>query len=80
MTSHAAVVARELGKTAIVGCRELRINPEDKSCTVGETALSEGSTITLDGETGSIYLGPVKVVAEMPDAALRRWRSWTKAR
>jgi len=79
-TSHAAVVARELGKTAIVGCRELRINPEDKSCTVGETALSEGSTITLDGETGSIYLGPVKVVAEMPDAALRRWRSWTKAR
>ncbi|MDE2463374.1 MAG: pyruvate, phosphate dikinase, partial [Alphaproteobacteria bacterium] len=50
-TSHAAVIARELGKVAIVGCRNLQIAEDGSSCIIGGHVLKPGATVTLDGET-----------------------------
>jgi pyruvate, orthophosphate dikinase len=61
MTSHAAVVARGMGKCAIVGARDVRVNVERRSFTVptadGELTIDEGDWITLDGSTGRVYAG-----------------------
>ncbi len=57
MTSHAAVVARGMGKCAVVGASELEIDSQHRRFRVGETVVSEGDWITLDGATGQVYLG-----------------------
>ena len=57
MTSHAAVVARGMGKCAIVGCAAIRLDLSNKRFIVGETEIHEGHWITLDGGTGEVYLG-----------------------
>ncbi len=57
MTSHAAVVARGMGKCAIVGCGAMRVDATHRRFTVGETDVTEGSWITLDGGTGEVFLG-----------------------
>ena len=57
MTSHAAVVARGMGKCAVVGCRELTVDLGERKFHVGDVTVSEGDWITLDGATGRVYLG-----------------------
>ena len=57
MTSHAAVVARGMGKCAVVGCHEMRVDVERRSCTMKEHRIAEGDWLTLDGATGKIYAG-----------------------
>jgi pyruvate,orthophosphate dikinase len=57
MTSHAAVVARGMGKCAVVGCAAIHVDVEHRRFTVGETVVSEGDWITLDGATGNVYRG-----------------------
>ncbi|NIP62025.1 MAG: pyruvate, phosphate dikinase [Nitrosopumilaceae archaeon] len=61
-TSHAAVVARGMGKPCIVGCSELRIDHENKKCTVNGTAVNEGDLITIDGSTGKVFVGEVPTI------------------
>ena len=62
-TSHAAVVARGMGKPCIVGCSQIEIDTESCSFAVGgSTIASEGQKITIDGSTGKIYLGEVPTV------------------
>jgi len=56
-TSHAAVLARELGCTALVGCEQLSIDYKNKSLTIGHSVLKEGDNISLDGNSGLIYKG-----------------------
>jgi pyruvate,orthophosphate dikinase len=68
-TSHAAVVARQLNKACIVGCRELRLS-SPHSCRLGASTLTEGAAITLDGSTGLIYDGQLEVVREVPETLL----------
>lgn len=68
-TSHAAVVARQLGKVCLVGCQYLTINQAQRSLTIGETSLCEGDMLTLDGNEGHIYAGRLSVVNQ-PDTAL----------
>ncbi|CAN5858134.1 pyruvate, phosphate dikinase [soil metagenome] len=68
MTSHAAVVARGMGKCAVVGCHEMVVDPQGRFCRMNEVRVSEGDWITLDGATGKVYLGdlpttPSEVVA-----------------
>lgn len=63
MTSHAAVVARGMGRCCIVGCSELKINEDLKTMTIGNTVLTEGQSISLDGTSGIIYKGHIKTVA-----------------
>ncbi|HET8600039.1 MAG TPA: pyruvate, phosphate dikinase [Segeticoccus sp.] len=62
MTSHAAVVARGMGKPCVAGASGLKIDAKGKTLTIGSTTLREGDTITLDGSTGEVYEGALKLV------------------
>ena len=62
MTSHAAVVARGMGKTCIAGCGELRINYRNKTVTAGGTTVGEHEWLSIDGTTGEVMLGNVPTV------------------
>ncbi len=59
MTSHAAVVARQMGKTCVAGCSSMRISVAKKSMMLGSHELKEGDWITLEGSTGEVMLGKV---------------------
>ena len=61
-TSHAAVVARGMGKACIVGCNELKIDYEARKCQANERVISEGDVITIDGSTGTVFLGAVPTI------------------
>ena len=61
-TSHAAVVARGMGKPCVSGCEELRIDPKGKEATIKNILLKEGDFITIDGSRGEVYLGEVPTV------------------
>jgi len=56
-TSHAAIVAFELDKTAVVGCHNLTILENDGQCQINRTILRKGDYISLDGRKGLVYLG-----------------------
>ena len=62
MTSHAAVVARGMGKCAIVGCTAVDISHEARQLRVGDIVVREGDFITLDGSTGRVFLGDLPMV------------------
>ena len=62
MTSHAAVVARGMGKCAIVGCTTVEISHEQRQLRVGSVVVREGDFITLDGGTGRVFLGDLPMV------------------
>ena len=61
-TSHAAVVARGMGKPCVSGCEQIVINDQLRSAIIGETTLHEGDVITIDGGTGHVYAGEVPTV------------------
>ncbi|MDO5060749.1 MAG: pyruvate, phosphate dikinase [Actinomycetaceae bacterium] len=61
-TSHAAVVARGMGKTCICGAEALRVDAEEKTLTVGDRVLKAGDIIAIDGTTGEVFAGDVPVV------------------
>ena len=67
MTSHAALVARGWGKCCIVGCSDLQINIDKKEVVVGDTLISEGNWITMNGTEGRIYSGQVELIDADPD-------------
>jgi pyruvate, orthophosphate dikinase len=62
MTSHAAVVARGMGKCAVVGCRDIHVDVEHRRFTVGNQTISEGDYITLDGATGRVFAGALPTI------------------
>lgn len=62
MTSHAAVVARGMGKCCVSGAGELVINEHDKTVSIHGKTFHEGDEITLDGSTGEVFAGALKVV------------------
>ncbi len=78
-TSHAAVVARQLGKVCLVGCNTLTLDEATRSVTLGELTLHEGDTITLDGNEGAIYPGSASTVTEEPVELLARLVSLGRA-
>ena len=61
-TSHAAVVARGMGKTCVCGAESVEVDASAKTMTVDGTTLVEGDLISLDGTTGAVYVGEVPVV------------------
>ncbi len=76
MTSHAAVVARGMGKCCVVGCGELQIDYGDQVLRVGGREVRRGEEITLDGTTGEVFAGTVPTVTpELSGhfATLMRW-------
>jgi pyruvate,orthophosphate dikinase len=62
MTSHAAVVARGMGKCAIVGCKDIHIDAEKRTFQVDGTVVSEGDWLTLDGATGRVFVGDLPTI------------------
>jgi pyruvate,orthophosphate dikinase len=75
-TSHAAVVARQLGKVCVVNCTDLVIDIPRHRCTIGQVTLREGEMISLDGNTGTIYRGEVSVRSERPSDLIATVKSW----
>jgi pyruvate,orthophosphate dikinase len=61
-TSHAAVVARGMGKPCVSGCEQIVIDDKARSAVIGDTTLHEGDVITIDGGTGHVYAGEVPTV------------------
>ncbi|MDD5297713.1 MAG: pyruvate, phosphate dikinase [Rhodocyclaceae bacterium] len=61
-TSHAAVVARGMGKPCVSGCEAIHINDVQREAHIGDTTLHEGDIITIDGGTGHVYAGEVPTV------------------
>ena len=63
MTSHAAVVARGMGKCCVSGCKDIVVDEAAKTMTVGDTVYKEGDSISLNGSDGSVYAEAIKTLA-----------------
>ncbi|MFE7134153.1 pyruvate, phosphate dikinase [Streptomyces sp. NPDC057638] len=61
-TSHAAVVARGMGKTCVCGAEDLEVDTKRRRMQVGGTVIEEGDVVSIDGSSGKVYLGEVPVV------------------
>ena len=71
MTSHAAVVARGMGKCCVSGAGELMIDYKKRTLTIGDIVIKEGDWISLNGSTGEVYLGQVATKAAELDGDFR---------
>jgi len=76
MTSHAAVVARGMGKPCVAGAPGLTIDMESRTVTIAGTRLAEGEVITLDGATGEVFAGALPLVAVSVSDSFRTILSW----
>jgi pyruvate,orthophosphate dikinase len=77
MTSHAAVVARGMGKPCVVGAENLTINLEEKTVTNGDIELEEGDLISLDGTLGEVYIGELKSEPPKPSEEFNTLMEWS---
>ena len=76
-TSHAALVARQFGKPAVVGVAELDIDLSARMMTVGDLEIHEGDWISIDGTTGNVYLGELEtMVPDIEDPWLMQLLGW----
>jgi pyruvate,orthophosphate dikinase len=76
MTSHAAVVARGMGKPCVAGCETLHVDLERRKFTVGDRTFMEGDTVTLNGSTGEIIAGAVPTLAPELTDEFRQLMLW----
>src|SRR5689334_3300815 len=76
MTSHAAVVARGMGKPCVAGCDGLSIDFERKEIAIGGQTLSEKDTLTIDGGTGAVIIGEVPLVPPQVNDDLETILGW----
>jgi pyruvate,orthophosphate dikinase len=77
MTSHAAVVARGMGKSCVAGCGALAINYEQGVMRIGEQLIREGDALTIDGSTGEVMLGLASTVVPELGGAFTELMKWT---
>ncbi len=80
LVSHAAVVARGLGKPAVCGANELRIDAKAGTVTVGDTVLHADEIISIDGTTGQVAIGEVELEIPGDDPRLERLLAWADER
>ncbi len=78
MTSHAAVVARAMGKPCVSGVEELTVNTRRKTCSLAGTLLKELTPITLDGTTGQVIEGLVPLIQSKLTHSFTRMVSWAE--
>ena len=76
MTSHAAVVARGMGRACVCGASELVIDAARKTLSIGETTLNEGDFLSIDGAKGEVYLGKVAMILPELDKTFHRLMEW----
>ena len=75
-TSHAAVVARGMGKPCVAGAEGIHVDVHTRQAVVGDKVFGEGAVITLDGTTGDVYLGEVAMIEADFSAELDTLLSW----
>ena len=78
-TAHAALVARQMGKPCIVGCSRMAVDVAADRARLADTAISGSDWITIDGDSGNIYLGRRETVATRPEAELAEIANWRAA-
>ncbi len=76
MTSHAAVVARGMGKCCVAGCESINVNEANKVMSVRGETFNEGDFISLDGSTGSVYKGSIKTVEANISGNFSKLMAW----
>ncbi len=76
MTSHAAVVARGMGKPCVCGCDALRLDYEANQFTVGQLVVKSGDIISIDGSTGNVILGQVPMIDPELSDEFRELLQW----
>lgn len=76
MTSHAAVVARAIGKPAVVGAESIKISYEERKFFVNGVEVKEGDYITIDGNTGNVYVGVIPTITPEITGELQTLLSW----
>jgi pyruvate,orthophosphate dikinase len=76
MTSHAAVVARGMGKSCVVGCSAMRVDDARAEVRLGDVVVREGDPITLDGATGEVMLGRLPTVTPELGASFGELMGW----
>ncbi len=76
MTSHAAVVARGMGKPAVVGCESIKIDLDKGQFVVGDVVVKKDEIITIDGSTGEVILGEVPMIPPKMSDELKELLSW----
>jgi pyruvate, orthophosphate dikinase len=79
MTSHAAVVARQMGKTCVAGCDAIDVDETTNRFMVGGRVVREGNFISLNGSTGEVILGKAPLVAPAMTGAFGVFMSWADA-
>jgi pyruvate,orthophosphate dikinase len=75
-TSHAAVVARGMGKACVAGAEGIAVDVKLRQAVVGDQVLREGSIITIDGSTGNVYLGEIPTIPPTFSEELKILLSW----
>ncbi len=76
MTSHAALVARQRGKTCVVGCSALEIDYRKREIRIGDRVIKEGDQISIDGSTGEVFLGEIETrPSEVMEVLVHKTRS-----
>ncbi len=75
MTSHAAVVARGMGKPCVAGCKEASIS--GKTLTIGDQRFKEGDWITIDGSTGDVFPQELKLIPPRISGDFKKFLTWT---
>ena len=78
MTSHAAVVARGLGKPAVVGAKDVKIDLDNELFKVNNLVVRKFAVITIDGSTGNIYLGKVPTIKPEIPPEIRKLLNWAE--
>jgi len=76
MTSHAAVVARQMGKTCVAGCEAIEVDEETNRFVVGGRMIGEGDFLSLNGSTGEVILGEIPLIAPKMIGAFGTLMSW----
>jgi pyruvate,orthophosphate dikinase len=75
-TAHASLIARQMGKACVVSCAGLEVDVAKRRADIGGALIAEGDWISIDGDTGDVYLGQREIVAERPEAALAEVEAW----
>jgi pyruvate, orthophosphate dikinase len=80
MTSHAAIVARGMGKTCVVGAKDIEVEPEAGRFRANGRVIKRGQVLTIDGTTGRVILGAAKLVQPKAGTHYDRLMSWADKR
>ncbi len=77
MTSHAAVVARGMGKCCVAGCEDAKVSEKEKKLTIGGKTFKEGDLLTLNGSTGEVIEGAAKLIEPELKGEFRTLMAWS---